>query len=115
MFEKLTEKERETLRREHQKGMIDNALSFFPEQMKEEMLKHLDRPGWKREPWEYLFERLLEEAKELKNALESFHDYKFSLVHLEGNEEEYFKLKKKIVKECADVANFAMMIADNFF
>ena len=107
-FPKFNIKEKETLRVEHQKGMIRNSIEWFLREMQEELLKHLDRPGWKREKWEYLLGRLEEETEELKTALASFHT-------LRGESGEYFKKKKQIVKECADVANFAMMIAHNHF
>ena len=112
MYKKLSKKDQELLRIEHQKGMIDNAIRFFSAEMKDELLKHLDRPGWKRSTWEFLFQRLQEETEELLAALMSFQAYK-----LQGNKDsgEYFKRKKKVVKECADVSNFSMFIADNFF
>lgn len=112
-FERLSMKDRETLRVEHQKALIENALRFFPREMKDELYKHLDRPGWKRESWEYLLGRMQEETKELLDAMMSFQSFKFK--GYKGAEEEYFKKKKLIVRKCANVANFAMMIADNFF
>jgi len=51
--------------------------------------------GWKNEDMEWLYDRLREEALELEVALFS------------GKEDP-----TDIIKECCDVANFAMMIAD---
>lgn len=107
-FPKMTPKIKETLRVEHQKGMIRNSIEWFSREMQGELLKHLDRPGWRREKWEYLLGRLEEEVEELKVALASFHTF-------QGDSGEHFKKKKQIVKECADVSNFSMMIAHNHF
>jgi hypothetical protein len=53
-----------------------------------------DREGWKNCTLEYLFKSLRKEVRELKDALE-------------GTANRY-----GVAEECADVANFAMMIAD---
>ncbi len=52
-----------------------------------------DRKGWLTDDKWTLYGRLIDETYELRRALE---DYK----------------AKDIIQECADVANFAMMIAD---
>ena len=85
---------RELIRVENQKGIIENSVNQFAHQMKRELLKHLDRPGWKREKVEYLLARLTIELNELATAI---------MNNLERDE---------IKAECADVANFAMMISD---
>ena len=93
-FPKFNQKEREIFRVQHQKGMIENSVNFFSGEMKKELLKHLDRPGWKRESIEYLIHRLYEEMVEFRNAIESSQP------------------REAVIKEGADVANFVMMITE---
>jgi len=63
--------------------------------MEGRLQEHEDRGGWRDEPLDYLFKRLVEEMGELSAALLGHKD------------------KEKMIRECADVANFAMMIADD--
>lgn len=93
-FPKFSPAEKETFRIEHQKGMIKNSVSWFSSLMTNELMKHLSRPGWKHECIAYLEDRLGEEIAELCDAIESNQP------------------KDVVEKEAADVANFAMMIAD---
>lgn len=88
---------RKLLEQDHRKNMIKFALDWFPKEMELELMKHLDRPGWKQSDFRFLFRRLCDETIELDKAL--FADRKIT--------------RKQIIKECIDVANFAMMIADN--
>jgi pentatricopeptide repeat protein len=60
-----------------------------------------DRDAWRREQKAYLRRRLLEEVAEL------FHEMDTNGVPGTASER-----KARIRSECADVANFAMMIAD---
>lgn len=93
-FPKFSKKLKETLRVEHQKGVIKVSVEMFSWLMTNELMKHLDRPGWKHESPEYLLGRLGEELIELADAIR-FND-----------------TKERIEKEAAHVGNFAMMIAD---
>ena len=93
-FPKYSPAEKELFRIEHQKGMIKNSVDWFSHLMTIELMKHLNRPGWKHECIAYLKDRLGEEIAELCDAIESNQP------------------KNVIEKEAADVANFAMMIAD---
>ena len=61
--------------------------------MEKKLAEHDDRPGWKHCTPEWLLDRLLEEVMELR----------WSVL---GNGED------DIPREAADVANFAMMLAD---
>ena len=97
----ISKKDKELFRREFQKGMIKIAVPWFSREMESELTKHVDRPGWKREAFNFLYGRLCEEVIELDKAL------------FENGRAIRKKNSKQIVKECADVANFAMMIADN--
>lgn len=71
----------------------------FAEAMEGKLAKNRhkgDREGWlKNDPWE-LFNRLRVEVKELDLAL----------THCQSPDE--------VLKECADIANFAMMVADSY-
>jgi len=84
------------IEKEYQKGRINHLIEFASEKMKERLLKNLDKPGWWNESFDYLFSRLNEEVEELLSA-----------VMLK-------KEKEEIIKECADIANFAFMIASNY-
>ena len=93
-FPKFSKKFKEKVRVEHQKGVIKLSVELFSWLMTNELMKHLDRPGWKHESIAYFLNRLGEEVAELCNAIEA-------------------NAPKNIVeKEAADVGNFAMMIAD---
>jgi len=93
-FPKINKKDKELLRLQSQEQIIENSVNWFSDQMKDELLEHLDRPGWKREPVAYFLRRLGEEVAELCDAI------------------EFNQPKEIVTKESADVANFAMMIAD---
>lgn len=93
-FPKFSKKLKETLRVEHQKGVIKLSIEVFSWLMTNELMKHLDRPGWKRETITYLMKRLTEETVELFEAIKSNQP------------------KEAVEKEAAHVGNFAMMIAD---
>jgi len=92
-FPKFSPADKELLQIEHQKGLIKNSVDWFSYLMTSELKKHLSR-RWKHESIAYLEDRLGEELAELCDAMESNQP------------------KDVVEKECADVANFAMMIAD---
>lgn len=83
--------------------MSDQIIELRPEvlrfaQAMEARLRANDhKGGWKDCRTSYLFERLEEEAKELRGTMF-------------GNEKD--RLHAQILPEAADVANFAMMLAD---
>ncbi len=93
-FPKTTPRMKKILAVEYQKGYINTSILWFSEKMKDELLKHLDRPGWQKEKVRYLWDRMKEEMDELGVAM---HDN---------------LTRDEIIKECADIANFVMMIAD---
>lgn len=92
---------KKTLEQDHRKNMIKLGLDWFSKEMEIELIKHLDRLGWKKANFNFLFKRLCDEVIELEKALFA-KDCGIKR-----------KNQKQIIKECADVANFAMMIADN--
>lgn len=70
------------------------AVLQFANTMERKLREHDDRPGWESEPLDYLWDRLLEELFEVKQAMAK-------------------KDGDAVHDECADAANFLMMIADN--
>ena len=75
----------------------DTKLSVivFTNDMIAKLMENQHKRHWSNSTSEYLFQRLQEEVEELHEALH--HKNKV----------------RDIIRECADVANFAMMIADN--
>lgn len=81
--------------------MTRPAVAWFAEQMEQKLQANDHKPDWERvdrDELDWLFIRLLEEALELHKA---------ALYAGQGP-----WTKKDVVEEAADVANFAMMIAD---
>lgn len=77
---------------------LDEVLTRFRTYMSMKLTQNLSKggpEGWRYEKVSYLVERLEEEVKELKTLLLD-------------NPTAY-----EVIHEAADVANFAMMIADN--
>lgn len=71
------------------------SLQWFIEQMEHTLKDNDYKGGWERCSQDWLLARLIGEVGEL------------ALHRAEGENE------RRIIKECTDVANFAMMIADN--
>lgn len=69
------------------------AVQFFAEGMLYKLKKNSHKAHWETVDCDYLFDRLKEEVQELADARSGTVD--------------------QIILECYDVANFAMMIADN--
>jgi NTP pyrophosphatase (non-canonical NTP hydrolase) len=82
-------------------GLVRESVAWFAEQMERKLRLHDDRPGWMGNLPNALLDRVREEVDELDNAL----DY--------GARAEDQSHPQNIIDECADVANMAMMIADN--
>ena len=72
----------------------DMAVNLFACDMKNKLAKNRHKEHWGNYDYRYMLDRIEEELTELYQAV------------LDGNPED-------IIQECADVANFAMMIADN--
>ena len=82
-------------------GLVRESVAWFAEQMERKLRLHDDRPGWMGNLPNALLDRVREEVAELDNAI----DY--------GARAEDQSHPRNIIDECADVANMAMMIADN--
>ncbi len=76
-------------------------VRLFASWMEAMLQKNDHKGGWKDEDLSYLFYRLEEEIEELKKKLPK--DWLWDSV----------KDTTSVIEECADVANFAMMIASN--
>jgi phosphoribosyl-ATP pyrophosphohydrolase len=71
------------------------VVKWFAEQMHRKLTENRHKKfSWRKESGHSLFRKLRKECVELEEAMER-------------------RDKDDIIKECADVANFAMMIADN--
>ena len=70
------------------------SLIWFAREMDKKLEANSHKSGWSDCTLQYLSMRLTQERKELANAIRQ-------------------KNKKRIIEECTDVANFAMMIAEN--
>ena len=71
------------------------VVKWFAEQMELALIKNDHKSGWLNDDWDELYDRIKDEMKELKKECEKF-----------------TKDDDKIIAEAADIANFAMMIAD---
>lgn len=68
----------------------------FALEMERKLKLNDHKGGWEDCPNDYLLKRIDEELVELKTVVESK------------------KSRRRVINECADVANFAMMISDNY-
>ncbi len=75
--------------------MLRPVVKWFAEKMEDKLKANDHKTGWINDDWDELYDRLLEESKELYRECGKF-----------------TKDESKIIGEAADVANFAMMIAD---
>jgi len=73
------------------------SVEWFGREMTIKLDANINKRHWFRTSYAYLFNKMEEEIKELSELLQ---DDKVPYKH------------KKIISECADVANLAMMIAD---
>lgn len=85
--------------------MCRNSVRWFSERMEAKLAKNDHKGGWKNCELQYLSMRLTQERKELYGALENRAKGSFFGTSHDDNE---------IIDECADMANFALMIADRF-
>lgn len=79
----------------NQLPVVRPAVMWFAEMMEAKLAKNDHKGGWNNCDLQYLSMRLTQERKELTEAIKS-------------------RNKQRIIDECADIANFAMMIADRF-
>lgn len=91
------------------------ALHRFTGVMIEKLVKNRHKGGWSGDHFFTLDERLDQEVSELYSELLKLD----RLLRLDAGaqesaawKEQLLEQKKRVARECADVANFAMMIAD---
>lgn len=75
---------------------VREPVKWFAQQMELQLSANDHKGGWNKCEYDYLINRLEEEIEELR-ALEGIPDISTA----------------QVIREAADVANFAMMIADN--
>lgn len=71
----------------------EGLVKWFGERMKEKLQRNSHKSSWLESSIEYLYKRLVEEARELRDAIIADDP-------------------RAVVSECSDVGNFAAMIAD---
>jgi len=82
--------------------------------MESKLRKNDHKTHYKHFDFGYLFERLQDEIKELNEAIKKADaELKFGENSNHWNTIKIEKHRKAIISECYDIANFAMMIADN--
>jgi NTP pyrophosphatase (non-canonical NTP hydrolase) len=91
--------------------LLRKEIKSFSENMERKLKENDYKEHWSKSNYSYLIQRLHEEVDELDEALSSFVIGQAMPRDLSGSYsiEQY----GEVVEECADVANFAMMIADN--
>ena len=94
MTEKQREKYAKVAQETYQKEVVKRSIKWFAAEMRKKLMQCTDKPLWRGEKPEHLWGRMCGEIVELKEEMDR------------GG------TKSAVVKECADVANFAMMIAD---
>lgn len=81
-------------------------VQWFSCEMESVLRANDHKGGWHGEGTDGFLLMLRTEMKELEDAVEGERDAM-------GSREEYVAWSKKVIREAVDVANFAMMIADN--
>lgn len=86
------------------------AVAVFATHMESKLRENDHRGGWEDCDFDYLTRRLAEEARELRRAVDTFEDARYSHG---ATAADLIAIAAEVRREAADVANFAMMIADN--
>lgn len=85
-------------------------IEEFKLQMLRKLVMNKHKGGWENDSISMLFERLIEETSELREAINTFDGLPQNL----KDQREIKEAFKRIIQlEAADVANFAMMVFDN--
>lgn len=82
------------------------SVRWFAREMEIKLRENDDKGGWEECSTAYLLDKLRRELEELRDAEQRYQEAKPGSLDVPD-------LMKKIQRECADVANYAMMIADN--
>lgn len=100
----------------------DEKLQVFTRRMREKLLKNAHKGGWRGLDPVLLLQRAIQELEELRREIIAYRKLKLNALNSETNtgapvevvahEKELLEQGRKITYECADVANFMLMIAD---
>lgn len=97
-----TATEVEKLKEKVNRRMLENrAVKWFVQEMEKKLHANSHKRGWQKNSLRSLCDRVGDEHNELIGQLFEW--------EVSGNQ----SCLENIIKECADIANFAMMIADN--
>jgi hypothetical protein len=86
------------------------CVAAFAQLMERALRDNDDKGGWSDCPYDYLLRRLGEETVELAETVESV---RWATPMEDRGDVPIFRKVLALGREAADVANFAMMIADN--
>ena len=103
-----TQIDKEYLKELHEQTGIRPVILAFAVEMERKLVENDHKGGWRECKNRYLFNRLAEESWELKNQVKAY--------KRESKKDSEFSglaAMMDVRKEAADVANFALMIADN--
>lgn len=87
-----------------------NAISRFSTVMLEKLNENRHKPHWGGFSADWLFMRAQNEIEELSEAIEHYYEIVGSS---RSDSDQIRKAQMEVRRECADVANFCMMISDN--
>jgi hypothetical protein len=78
---------------------LRESVQWFATVMEVVLRKNDHKGGWENEPFQYFIDRMRDELSEIEGAIANLRPSDGDLIDL--------------VNECADLANFAMMLAEN--
>ena len=81
---------------------------IFANAMEEKLRLNDHKGGWEKMPSSWLRNRMQEEIAELNSAIDN---YVNAIDPIKSTHEQLEPFRKAILAECADIANFAMMVA----
>jgi hypothetical protein len=87
------------------------TVEWFSQQMQHKLYQNRNKNHWSGSNYDYLKDRLLDEYEEMSEQLRMLQASEKNLLPSDAWTKE--ECKKIIIQECADIANIAMMIADN--
>ena len=102
----LEEDMKELMTEQQPKEYIRPVVKWFAGEMETKLRNHDDRHGWNDAGMVWLFHRVRDETSELNLVLQEY------ITHSSFSP-KWSGISKDVISECADVANFCMMIADN--
>lgn len=83
--------------------MNRKEIEWFASEMEKKLKENDYKGGWKKCHIWWLVNKLKDEVKELEDTIEKAFEEK----------DELTEISEDVISECADIANYSMMIADN--